>query len=125
MGYPHESRKSHRERAAVCQGYRERLASEYLHVEKPFLDQLATLGWTVIDHGCDQDEPLRLQHGRFCLRRDLVERGGVAEARAVFRAYYIQRGLERIGQRVAYYVPKVGVTPAAIDVRSLGNRWAS
>ncbi|MBX8634744.1 MAG: hypothetical protein KIY10_09680 [Thermoplasmata archaeon] len=25
--------------------------SEYPHVEKPFLDQLATLGWTVIDHG--------------------------------------------------------------------------
>ena len=25
--------------------------SEYLHVEKPFLAQLATLGWTVIDHG--------------------------------------------------------------------------
>ncbi|RLE25862.1 MAG: type I restriction endonuclease subunit R, partial [Acidobacteria bacterium] len=26
--------------------------SEYLHVEKPFLDQLATLGWEVIDQGC-------------------------------------------------------------------------
>ena len=25
--------------------------SEYLHVEKPFLDQLATLGWKVIDQG--------------------------------------------------------------------------
>ena len=25
--------------------------SEYRHVEKPFLAQLATLGWTVIDHG--------------------------------------------------------------------------
>lgn len=25
--------------------------SEYQYVEKPFLDQLATLGWTVIDHG--------------------------------------------------------------------------
>ena len=25
--------------------------SEYLHVEKPFLDQLNTLGWTVIDQG--------------------------------------------------------------------------
>lgn len=27
------------------------MMSEYLHVEKPFLDQLATLGWTVIDQG--------------------------------------------------------------------------
>lgn len=26
--------------------------SEYLHVEKPFLDQLAALGWDVIDQGC-------------------------------------------------------------------------
>ena len=26
--------------------------SEYLHVEKPFLDQLAALGWEVIDQGC-------------------------------------------------------------------------
>ena len=25
--------------------------SEYSHVEKPFLDQLATLDWSVIDHG--------------------------------------------------------------------------
>jgi len=25
--------------------------SEYLHVEKPFLDQLAALGWTAIDQG--------------------------------------------------------------------------
>ena len=25
--------------------------SEYLHVEKPFLDQLGSLGWTVIDQG--------------------------------------------------------------------------
>ena len=24
--------------------------SEYLHVEKPFLDQLASLDWAVIDH---------------------------------------------------------------------------
>ena len=25
--------------------------SEYLHVEKPFLDQLDAMGWTVVDHG--------------------------------------------------------------------------
>lgn len=38
--------------------------SEYLHVEKPFLDQLSTLGWTVIDQGqgfipCDPSASLR------------------------------------------------------------------
>lgn len=26
--------------------------SEYLHVEKPFLDQLSVLGWKVVDQGC-------------------------------------------------------------------------
>lgn len=26
--------------------------SEYTHVERPFLDQLAELGWVVIDQGC-------------------------------------------------------------------------
>jgi type I restriction enzyme R subunit len=26
--------------------------SEYHHVEKPFLDQLAALGWTIVDQGC-------------------------------------------------------------------------
>jgi type I restriction enzyme R subunit len=26
--------------------------SEYLHVEKPFLDQLSALGWTIMDQGC-------------------------------------------------------------------------
>ena len=28
--------------------------SEYLHVGKPYLDQLSTLGWTVIDQGHGQ-----------------------------------------------------------------------
>lgn len=30
--------------------------SEYLHVEKPFLDQLAALGWTVIDQTADKGQ---------------------------------------------------------------------
>lgn len=25
--------------------------SEYLHIEKPFLDQLAALGWEIVDQG--------------------------------------------------------------------------
>lgn len=73
----------------------------------------------------DQAEPLLLKNGRFCLRRDLVERGDIDAARAAFRDYYIARGSERITQRVNYYAPKVGVTPRGIDIRELGNRWAS
>jgi len=73
----------------------------------------------------DQAEPLLLKNGRFCLRRDLVERGDIEAARAAFRDYHIARGSERISQRVGYYAPKVGVTPRDIDIRELGNRWAS
>lgn len=73
----------------------------------------------------DQEEPLLLKGGRFCLRRDLVDRGEMAAAKAAFRDYYIARGMERITQRVHYYAPKVGVMPSASDVRDLGHRWAS
>lgn len=73
----------------------------------------------------DQEEPLLLKNGRFCLRRDLVDQGAIEAAKAAFRDYYIARGTERIRQRVDYYMPKVGVTPRDIDVRELGNRWAS
>lgn len=73
----------------------------------------------------DQTEPLMLKNGRFCLRRDLVDEGAIEAAKTAFRDYYIARGSERINQRLNYYAPKVGVTPHAIDVRELGNRWAS
>ena len=41
--------------------------SEYFHVEKPFLDQLATLGWTVIDqgHGLIPSDPTISLRGSF------------------------------------------------------------
>lgn len=72
-----------------------------------------------------QSEPLLLKNGRFCLRRDLIETGGMESAKAAFRAYYTVRGLERISQRVDYYAPKVGVLTGRLSVRELGNRWAS
>lgn len=73
----------------------------------------------------DQDEPLQLKNGRFCLRRDLAERGAMRAARVAFRDYYIARGRERILDRVNYYAPKVGAPVRKVDVRELGNRWAS
>lgn len=73
----------------------------------------------------DQDEPVLLKNGRFCLRRDLVETGDVDAARTVFRDYYVARGRDRIGQRVEYYAPKVGAEYGVVDVRDLGHRWAS
>lgn len=73
----------------------------------------------------EQNEPLLLKNGRFSLRRDLVDAGSIAAAQSAFRDYYIARGQERISRRVNYYAPKVGVTPHALCVRELGNRWAS
>jgi predicted metal-dependent hydrolase len=73
----------------------------------------------------EQDEPLQLKNGRFCLRRELVERGDSGAAQEVFREYYTARGMERLQERVTYFAPKVGVTPAGLDVRELGYRWAS
>jgi predicted metal-dependent hydrolase len=73
----------------------------------------------------EQDEPLLLKNGSFCLRRDLVDEGAVAAAQAAFRDYYVARGLERIGARVGYFAPKIGVSPRRLSVRGLGNRWAS
>jgi len=73
----------------------------------------------------DQEQPLLLKGGRFCLRRDLVDRGEIPAAQAAFRDYYIVRGQERLTQRVQYYAPKVGVVPRRISVRELGHRWAS
>ncbi len=72
----------------------------------------------------DQDEPLLLKNGRFCMRRDLVDQGEIEAAKAAFRDYYIARGSERIRQRVDYYAPKVGAAPCDVAVRELGNRWA-
>jgi predicted metal-dependent hydrolase len=72
-----------------------------------------------------QEEPLLLRNGAFCLRRDLVDRGAVEAIKSAFRDYYVARGLERIGQRVDYYAPKVGVAVRHVAIRDLGNRWAS
>jgi predicted metal-dependent hydrolase len=73
----------------------------------------------------DQVEPLLLKEGRFCLRRDLVDKGEVPAAMEAFRDYYIARGLDRIASRVSYFAPKVGVNPKTIGVRDLSHRWAS
>lgn len=73
----------------------------------------------------EQDEPLLLKNGRFCLRRDIVEHGDTHTAQSAFRDYFTARGMERINERVNYYAPKVGVTPTGLDVRELGYRWAS
>ena len=72
-----------------------------------------------------QDADLKLKDGRFCLKRELIDKGGEATARKVFEVFYIEKGLERIKGRVDYYSPKVGVKPLTVAVKELGYRWAS
>ena len=71
----------------------------------------------------DQEEPISLKAGRFCLRSSLAKKTG--EAKRAFADYYTTHGLERIAARVAYYAPKVGVRTGRLTVRELGHRWGS
>jgi predicted metal-dependent hydrolase len=73
----------------------------------------------------EQDEPVKLKDGRFCLQRKLVEEGGEEPARRVFERFYTEKGMERIRKRVAYFAPKVGVSPSSVEVKELGYRWAA
>lgn len=73
----------------------------------------------------DQEEDLALKFGRFCLRRDLVDQGGIESAKSAFRDFYISRGRARISERIAYFAPKVGISTGKLDVRETGNRWAT
>lgn len=68
----------------------------------------------------DQEEPLRLDQGRFCLRRDQC-----AEAPAHFRCWYVSTGSEWLKNRVRLYLHRTGTEPSGIQVRDLGFRWGS
>ncbi len=69
-----------------------------------------------------QSEPLMLTDGYFCLR---VDNGSTPDADAAFKAFYREKGKQRIGQRVVYYQGKIGVMPKAVRIMDLKNHWAS
>lgn len=73
----------------------------------------------------DQDEPLKLKDGRFTLLRTIVEHGGSSAAQREFEAFYREKGLPRLRQRVAHFAPKVSVRVGTVEVKELGYRWAS
>jgi predicted metal-dependent hydrolase len=54
-----------------------------------------------------------------------VENGKIESAKDAFREYCIRKGQERIVKRVAYYVPKVGVSITRLEISELGSRWAT
>ncbi|MFM2346130.1 MAG: hypothetical protein RL654_883 [Pseudomonadota bacterium] len=73
----------------------------------------------------EQEVPLRLKDGRFCLRRSLVQAGGADDARQAFLQFYKDKGLPRLQRRVDFFASKVGVSVGSIEVKDLGYRWAS
>jgi predicted metal-dependent hydrolase len=73
----------------------------------------------------NQTQPLQVLDEWFSLRRELVETSDMETAKAAFRDFYAAEGRTRMRERVQYFSPKVGVAVANVDVRELGNRWAS
>lgn len=73
----------------------------------------------------DQDEPLKLKDGRFCLLRSVVESGGHEAAHQAFETFYKNKGLSRIQKRVAFFAARVGVAAGSVQIKDLGYRWAS
>jgi len=67
-----------------------------------------------------QAAPLRLEAGRFRLRRS-----DAGQARAHFVRWYTEHGRAWLGRRVVGLALRVGVRPASVEVRDLGYRWGS
>lgn len=68
----------------------------------------------------EQDVPLKLAAGRFCLRRDALP-----AAREHFVRWYSDRAKVWLSSRVAEYQSRMEVSPAGVKVQDLGYRWGS
>jgi len=67
-----------------------------------------------------QEKPLLLKHGKFCLLRDEVNKAGQH-----FREFYKAKLQRRLTDKVAHYASKLGVTASGTRVLELHNRWGS
>jgi predicted metal-dependent hydrolase len=67
-----------------------------------------------------QDVPLKLEAGRFKLRRDDADEG-----RRHFLDWYSRHARIWLRRRVGLYAPRLGTAPAGIEIRDLGHRWGS
>jgi predicted metal-dependent hydrolase len=70
----------------------------------------------------EQDVPLMLKDGYFCLR---ASRDSVRAGQEAFKEFYRQKGAQRIPQRVTHYQTRMGVRPKSVRVMELKHRWAS
>jgi predicted metal-dependent hydrolase len=67
-----------------------------------------------------QDEPLKLERGRFRMLRSIATRGHEVMVR-----WYSERGESWLKKRAASFQHRVGVEPAGVTVQDLGYRWGS
>ena len=70
----------------------------------------------------EQETPLLLKDGYFCLRTGNISRRA---ANVAFREFYRDKGKQRIPDRVAYFADRMGVSIEGIKVIDLKNHWAS
>ena len=68
----------------------------------------------------EQDVPLKLEAGRFHLRRAEVPR-----ARELFVSWYVAHATPWIAGRIGHLAARIGVQPSEVIVRDLGHRWGS
>jgi predicted metal-dependent hydrolase len=68
---------------------------------------------------------LQLKEGRFCLSRDVIEKGGKAAAKKAFETYFTDKSQSHLNDRINYFSPKVGVQVTNLRVKDMGYRWAS
>lgn len=95
---------------------RELPAKEYVNGEGfPYLGRRYRL--MLVD---GQDRPLKLEAGRFRLRRAEAPHG-----RRHFVRWYSEHGQAWLARRVPPWARRIGVEPAGVGVRDLGYRWGS
>lgn len=68
----------------------------------------------------EQDAPVKLDRGRFTMRRSAAAEGGAHMIR-----WYSRRGQAWLEKRVARFQHRVGVEPTGVSVQDLGYRWGS
>lgn len=68
----------------------------------------------------DQQTPLKLVAGRFCLRRDLQP-----DAKLHFIHWYSTKAQIYLNEKVQTLAARMGVEPAGVKIQDLGYRWGS
>ena len=68
----------------------------------------------------EQEVPLKLEAGRFRMRRPEAEAG-----RECFVRWYGGHARAWLWRRVEAFAPRMGVAPTGLEIRDLGHRWGS